>query len=367
MALIFPRLARNFIKNGYFPTDELSIERILHMLEPTQGAVQMIDPCCGEGTALAELAHYFRESGMAVTTAGIEFDAERAAHSKTMLDHVVHADMQDCVVGSGQFNLLFLNPPYGDRVTDQTSMEANRQGRDRLEKYFLTRSMPMLCYGGLLIYIIPNTILDKNLSKQLARSLDSLSIYRLPEDRFKQVVITGYRRRSDTAGVSSVVNHLLAVGEDRSLAPELPEVPERFYSVNGLPQVKPLDVRSVKPTVESVLEVKQRHSCLWADFNNHFSQKVCDRRRPARKLSDWHLALMLAAGQLSGTVMSGDGRKLMVKGSTHKVKEMSLSFQEGDDGSVVETHSAIDRFVPVIKGIDVTEGTGSFGEVFTIK
>ena len=268
MALIFPRLARNFIKNGYYPTDELSIERILHMLEPTQGTVQMIDPCCGEGTALAELAHYFRESGMAVTTAGIEFDAERAAHSKTILDHVVHADTQDCVVGSGQFNVLFLNPPYGDRVTDQTNMEANRQGRDRLEKYFLTRSMPMLCYGGLLIYIIPNTILDKNLSKQLARSLDSLSIYRLPEDRFKQVVITGYRRRSDTVGMSSVVNHLLAVGEDRSLAPELPEVPEQFYTVKGLPQVKPLEVRSVKPTVESVLEVKQRHGCLWPDFNN---------------------------------------------------------------------------------------------------
>lgn len=367
MALIFPRLARNFIKNGYFPTDELSIERILHMLEPTHGTVQMIDPCCGEGTALAELAHFFRESGMTVNTAGIEFDAARAAHSKKMLDHVVHADMQDCVVGSGQFNVLFLNPPYGDRITDQMSAEANQQGRDRLEKYFLTRSMPMLCYGGLLIYIIPNTVLDKNLAKQLARSLDSMSIYRLPEDRFKQVVIMGYRRRSDATGASAAAKVLLAIAEDRSKAPELLEVPDRFYPVKGLAQVKPLEVRSIKPTAESVSEVKKQHGCLWSDFNMHFAQKVCERRRPARKLSDWHLALMLAAGQLSGTVMSNDGRKLLVKGSTHKVKEMSSSFQESNDGSVVEVHSAIDRFVPVIKGIDVTEGTEAFGEVFTIK
>ena len=27
MALMFPRLARNFIRNGYFPTDEPTLER----------------------------------------------------------------------------------------------------------------------------------------------------------------------------------------------------------------------------------------------------------------------------------------------------------------------------------------------------
>ena len=29
MALMFPRLARNFIRNGYFPTDEPTLERAL--------------------------------------------------------------------------------------------------------------------------------------------------------------------------------------------------------------------------------------------------------------------------------------------------------------------------------------------------
>ena len=28
MALMFPRLARNFVKNGYFPTDEPTLEKI---------------------------------------------------------------------------------------------------------------------------------------------------------------------------------------------------------------------------------------------------------------------------------------------------------------------------------------------------
>ena len=34
MALMFPRLARNFVKNGYFPTDEPTLERALAAQAP---------------------------------------------------------------------------------------------------------------------------------------------------------------------------------------------------------------------------------------------------------------------------------------------------------------------------------------------
>lgn len=59
MALIFQRLARNFIKNGYIPTDETSISRILAMLEINSGALRLIDPCCGEGVDMHRgLTHF---------------------------------------------------------------------------------------------------------------------------------------------------------------------------------------------------------------------------------------------------------------------------------------------------------------------
>ena len=35
MALMFPRLARNFAKNGYYPTDEPTLERALNALMPS--------------------------------------------------------------------------------------------------------------------------------------------------------------------------------------------------------------------------------------------------------------------------------------------------------------------------------------------
>jgi hypothetical protein len=101
MALIFSRLARNFIKAGYFPTDEVTLQRIGQMLKlPPTGLVRMIDPCCGEGTAIADLRHMLadqKEEGVTATTEalGIELDPERAWHAKKLLDRVLHTDIHD--------------------------------------------------------------------------------------------------------------------------------------------------------------------------------------------------------------------------------------------------------------------------------
>ena len=111
MALMFQRLARNFVKNGYYPTDSETTQRILNALAPARaGGMRIIDPCCGEGIALAECKHHL---GLAPEAFGVEYDA------KSVLDRCIHGDFQDCIVGQRQFGLLWLNPPYGDLVTDK--------------------------------------------------------------------------------------------------------------------------------------------------------------------------------------------------------------------------------------------------------
>lgn len=82
MALMFSRLARNFIKNGYYPTDDVTLARILNALDIGGGELRILDPCCGEGVALAEVRHHLIENGAKVTAYGVEYDAERAWHSK---------------------------------------------------------------------------------------------------------------------------------------------------------------------------------------------------------------------------------------------------------------------------------------------
>jgi hypothetical protein len=45
--------------NGYYPTDPDTIERILSLLRPwPKGTMRIIDPCAGEGVALAECKHH---------------------------------------------------------------------------------------------------------------------------------------------------------------------------------------------------------------------------------------------------------------------------------------------------------------------
>ncbi|MCV3798506.1 class I SAM-dependent methyltransferase, partial [Pseudomonas aeruginosa] len=77
MALMFPRLARNFARNGYFPTDEVTLERTLQALTPApSGRMRICDPCAGEGVALAEAAHILGRDQ--VQALAVEYDRERA-------------------------------------------------------------------------------------------------------------------------------------------------------------------------------------------------------------------------------------------------------------------------------------------------
>ena len=196
MALMFQRLARNFIKNGYFPTDADTTQRLLQAIEPCPaGELRILDPCCGEGVALAEVKHHL--DAERTTAYGVEYDEERAWHAKTLLDHCIHGDLQDCVIGRRQFGLLWLNPPYGDLVTDRQGVATSQNGRKRLEKLFYQRCHPDLQYGGLLVLIVPVYALDRELSGWIATHFDRVRVFGAAVDTFRQVVVLGRRRRAD--------------------------------------------------------------------------------------------------------------------------------------------------------------------------
>src|SRR5690606_33912081 len=132
MALMFPRLARNFAKNGYFPTDEATLERALAALAPADGPMCILDPCAGEGVAIAEAAHALgREQ---VQAFAVEYDAERARHARQLVDRCIHGDLMDTLISRQSFGLLWLNPPYGDLSKDVNgNIGYQGQGRARLE------------------------------------------------------------------------------------------------------------------------------------------------------------------------------------------------------------------------------------------
>ena len=154
MALMFSRLAHNYVKNGYYPTDEESIRRISNLLQmPEKGGIRMFDPCCGEGSALADLRQLLTVDRVRIGGAeafGIELDRDRARHAKGILDRVIHSDVHDVVLKPRSMGLLFLNPPYGFGVADQSaqrSLLAEADKAERLERTFLRKTVPYLAYA----------------------------------------------------------------------------------------------------------------------------------------------------------------------------------------------------------------------------
>ncbi|MCE4552710.1 DUF6094 domain-containing protein, partial [Xanthomonas hortorum] len=149
MALMFPRLARNFAKNGYYPTDETTLERALSALAPSDGPMCIIDPCAGEGVAIAEAAHVLGHGR--TTSYAVEYDQERAYHAHSLVDHCLHGDVMDTVISRQSFGLLWLNPPYGDLARDANgNIGYEGKGRARLEKLFYQRTLQFLQYDGIL-------------------------------------------------------------------------------------------------------------------------------------------------------------------------------------------------------------------------
>ncbi|WP_024889530.1 DUF6094 domain-containing protein [Luteimonas huabeiensis] len=369
MALMFPRLARNFVRNGYFPTDEPTLERALAALAPATGPMCILDPCAGEGVAVAEAAHALgREQ---VRAFAVEYDGERARHARQMVDHCIHGDLMDTIISRQSFGLVWLNPPYGDLSKDVNgNIGYQGQGRARLEKLFYQRSLPLLQYGGVLVFIVPHYVLDAELVGWLVRHFADLRIYRAVETQFKQVVIFGRRiRQRDQASDSAKATRglLLQIGQGDAEAEELPiEWPFQPYVVPAIPAEPEHFYRVTMEPEQFGIEIGRLQG-LWPALDVHLGPAQQSLRPPARALSEWHTALALAAGAISGVVTSKTGRVLAVKGDTHKEKTLQTEYTERDDGSVAETRILTDKFVPVIRALDLTPDSPTRGEVLTIR
>ena len=180
-AAVIGRLMNN-VRLGYYPTEAAHIGWLKAALRFPEGkAVNLLDPCCGEGDALQQLG-----AGENAVTYGAELDESRAEAAQSVLDHVAIGSYYFARISRSAFHLLFLNPPY-----------LQMYGGARSEKRFLGESYDHLMMGGVLIYIIPYYRLTDDVCSFLGAHFDRLMAYRFCGEEFKkfhQIAILGVRK-----------------------------------------------------------------------------------------------------------------------------------------------------------------------------
>jgi len=277
----------------------------------------------------------------------------------------------DTIISRQSFGLLWLNPPYGDLTKDVNgNIGYQGQGRARIEKLFYQRALPLLEYGGVLVFIIPHYVLDVELVGWITRHFADVRIYRAVESQFKQVVIFGRRirqREQDSDSAKATRGLLLQIGQSAIGAEVLPQDwPFEYYIVPASPAEPEHFYRVTLEPAQFADEVGKLQG-LWPMLDTHLGAAQQSMRPPARALSQWHLALALAAGAISGVVRSKTGKVLVVKGDTHKEKNLHCEYTEREDGSIAETRILTDKFVPLIRAWDMTPHSSTRGEVLTIR
>ena len=315
----------NHVRMGYYPTDPENIAHILRGIAFPEGVTtNLLDPCCGCGKALRQLAQ-----GNNCYAYGVELDESRAEEAQTRLHRVGFGSFFHSSISREAFHLLFLNPPYLSVINESG-------GRSRHEKRFLIESLPALAYGGLLIYVIPYYRLTPDICRILVDNFDDLSVWRFTESefrKFKQVAVLGIRKPrgtelQDTLWLEELASAPMSI---RSLA----EMPEERYA---LPD-HPIEVNTFKGERFNQKELEQQlRRC------NSFAQMMARSeldsgvKRPLLPLSISQIGLIGGSGMINGLIACDTPH--IIKGRIVKVirteSEEKFSAQGNHIGSEVK-------------------------------
>jgi len=188
----------------------------------------IVDPCAGEGEAASMLLEHFGSASLHLVE--MEHHRAMAAQDRVGWSHTVgegdffqlHAPLKDQNSGA---DIMYLNPPY------DTDKELTR-----LEERFLQRAIPMIKFGGLLVFVVPHASLSAS-AKSLSLNFRNITCFRFPEDEwhFKQVVLFANRVPSMTSDLIdlSTVAKIQGWAKDPFSLDILGSVPQEPYRVGG--------------------------------------------------------------------------------------------------------------------------------------
>ena len=301
------------MKGGFYPTPPTVVDLVaglVHVPSSHYGCretVRILDPCCGAGEALAQLADRLGGPGaVPIETFGVELHTERAQQARGRLDLTLAVDLFGTSIANGAFGVLLLNPPYDHDGETK-----------RVEHRFLLHTTRYLAEDGLLIFIVPRKRLAVS-ARYLASHYRRIRCWAFPDperEAFDQVVLMGYRKaepHSDPHSEEQIREW--AEREPETLAPYR-------YPVYTAQTTQAGDVLFATRTVDPVAAAAEaRRSGLWvsSEITDSLWPTGDTRTRPLMPLRRGHMAMLVAAGFLDNLCLESDGRRILVKGRTSK-------------------------------------------------
>lgn len=287
-AAVIGRLMNN-VKLGYYPTDPGNIALMLHGIQFPEGVTtNLLDPCCGCGKALRQLAQ-----GNNCFAYGVELDESRAEEAQTRLHRVGIGSFFHSRISHEAFHLMFLNPPY-------LSVLNESGGRSRHEKRFLIESLCHLMYGGLLIYVIPYYRLTPDICRVLVDNFSELSVWRFTDaefKKFKQVAVFGLRKRRADGTEDTLWLEQFAVNP--AAIPDLTQLPEDRYPIPA--ESLSVDVFKGERFNQKELEQQLQRSGSFAQMMAR-SELDSGVKRPLLPLSISQIGLIGGSGMINGFI-----------------------------------------------------------------
>lgn len=336
------------LKLGFYPALPEIIEGVIRRLrfddDPTQKTT-ILDPCCGEGTALLEL----QKAGKNNQGYGVELDASRAAKASQLgLTQVLNAPVEASRLSENSYSLAWVNPPYDHEVG----------GGRRQEVTFLRLSISALRQQGILVLLIPITIL-RQISFLLSGEFSEIQVYK-GDPIWKQIVIIGRKERTTSfmqsrqrQKLDDLFDSFKTRGYENLSLPNIQEdpSPQSYWIVpNGDPEHSTIAFTKVSPDQLEEFGVS-------AKYNRHLNDTLTvpnpkTRLTPVTPLKEAHLANLLINGGLNGQVRKGPD-VFVIAGSVRKSTIKKVDFDANDNE--VETISECPQTFIVIADLQTGE------------
>lgn len=317
-------------KQGFYPAAAEAVRQwAAHLRVEDPEKTTILDPCAGRGDAIRVLGEALGLPQRNVYA--VELDAGRGVELKQTLPEgvcVQPADFCQMRAQAKTFSVAWVNPPFDDELG----------GGGREETRFVSHALRLVVPGGIVGLVLPKTVLERSwATRELFNHwLDDVRVLEFPEEHrpYKEVVVTGKRRKEEGATQHSYTS--IPMGTPMIEWPVPAGRRPSFFEKGG-------------PTQEELQEALES-SPLSKLFR---TPKRAATPRPILPLSNGHVSLLLASGQVDGVVRPEGEPAHVVRGVTRKERYVAgTSTEETADGKSRTTVTTREKIVLAVRTVD---------------